>query len=182
MIRMIVGTPNSGKSQRAEDLACALAGEEPKWYVATMVPLGEGGQQRIQRHRQMRQGKGFITKECPYALGRLVEEVRTETHSPKVCLVECMSNWIGNALYAPEYQNWSEEEIQTMILHEVQSLGEAFPELILVTNVFPLEDPSYDAETKRYVQVVQDVNEALKVRVDQYEQLEKGDWKQYENL
>ena len=33
-------------------------------YIATMYPFDEESRKRVQRHRKMRQGKGFETVEC----------------------------------------------------------------------------------------------------------------------
>lgn len=65
MFVLIIGTPDSGKSERAERLISDLAGDYPKFYIATMIPYGEEGKSRVEKHRAMREGKGFETIECP---------------------------------------------------------------------------------------------------------------------
>ena len=40
-------------------------------YVATMRPFDEEGEKRIERHRRMRDGKGFLTVECYEKMERL---------------------------------------------------------------------------------------------------------------
>ena len=63
MICMILGTPDSGKSKRAEDLTLKLSGNDKKYYIATMIPFGKEGEERVKKHRNMRAGKGFETIE-----------------------------------------------------------------------------------------------------------------------
>ncbi len=43
MVDLIIGTPDSGKSKRAEDLALKLSGDGKRIYLATMDPFGEEG-------------------------------------------------------------------------------------------------------------------------------------------
>ncbi|MBQ6012628.1 MAG: bifunctional adenosylcobinamide kinase/adenosylcobinamide-phosphate guanylyltransferase [Firmicutes bacterium] len=64
MIVFISGGCKNGKSTLAEDLAVKLAGDGPRYYVATMVPHDEEDRARIEKHRSSRRGKGFETLEC----------------------------------------------------------------------------------------------------------------------
>ena len=43
------------------------------YYIATMVPYGKETEQKILRHRQMRNGKGFETLECFTDLKKMVQ-------------------------------------------------------------------------------------------------------------
>ena len=67
MVMLVVGGSGSGKSAWAEDLACALHVREegPLLYLAAMDPAGEEGRRRVERHRALRAGKGFVTLERP---------------------------------------------------------------------------------------------------------------------
>ena len=65
MLALVLGEAASGKSEFAEQLAMSLADE--RYYIATMQVSDSESQQRIERHRQMRQGKGFVTLEQPLA-------------------------------------------------------------------------------------------------------------------
>ena len=55
----MTGGSACGKSSYAESLAVRLNG--PRYYLAAMQPYGEGGAEKIARHREMRRGKGFET-------------------------------------------------------------------------------------------------------------------------
>ncbi|MFR4969360.1 MAG: bifunctional adenosylcobinamide kinase/adenosylcobinamide-phosphate guanylyltransferase [Lachnospiraceae bacterium] len=65
MILLVTGGSASGKSEYAENRALQLAKAEQKKliYLAAMKPFGEEAAKRIERHRQLRAGKGFETVE-----------------------------------------------------------------------------------------------------------------------
>ena len=65
MITLIMGGSGSGKSAYAEDYALAQAGESSKYYIATMQIYDAEGQRKVERHRRLRAGKGFVTIEQP---------------------------------------------------------------------------------------------------------------------
>ena len=43
MTVLIIGTPDSGKSEKAEEIALSLSQGKKKYYIATMIPYGEAG-------------------------------------------------------------------------------------------------------------------------------------------
>ena len=64
---------------------------------------GKETEQKILRHRQMRNGKGFETLECFTDLKKLVQTepgFRADAAEEGICvLLECMSNLTANELY-----------------------------------------------------------------------------------
>lgn len=64
MTVFLSGGAKNGKSSLAQDLAVRLAGDGPRYYVATMIPVDEEDRQRIRRHVADRAGLGFETVEC----------------------------------------------------------------------------------------------------------------------
>ena len=61
MLSLIIGGAASGKSEFAENHVFSLSGD--RIYLACMEPSGESAAARIQRHRLLRQDKGFTTLE-----------------------------------------------------------------------------------------------------------------------
>ena len=57
MIVVVYGGSGSGKSKFAEGLLEKTEGE--KIYMATMLPYGEDGKKRIEKHLKQRENKGL---------------------------------------------------------------------------------------------------------------------------
>lgn len=73
MFYLVTGGSGSGKSEYAEKLVTD-SGFRERIYVATMEVFGEEGRKRVERHRRLREGKGFFTKECPRGLDGITFE------------------------------------------------------------------------------------------------------------
>lgn len=198
MIVLVLGTPDSGKSKMAEDIAMRLAaGLDPdaarsgasghagavspaassgmdKLYIATMIPFGEEGIRRIEKHRKMRTGKGFLTVEKYTEVDSLIGEIRDL--GDKCCLLECMSNLVGNEMHDPRNLSLPDEDLEKLITEEVLALGKSCGHLVVVANCFLTEDESYDDETRRYVRIADHVNEILKECADETCELAEGEW------
>ena len=191
MTVLIIGTPDSGKSEKAEALTIELSSSsksidsattQKKYYIATMIPYGDEGAKRVEKHRKLREGKGFVTIEKPTAVHELIGEI-PDIHD-STCLLECMSNLIGNEMHANAKEQMADNGESTInnndntiridelhawadrIITSVMKLAENVSNLIIVTNSFPLEDASYDEDTKKYVNLVHLVNEELSSKVD----------------
>ena len=70
MFHLVTGGSGSGKSEYAEQLIMEFGEKEPwrkRYYLATMMPFGEETKQKIERHRKMREGKGFSFNYWPNA-------------------------------------------------------------------------------------------------------------------
>ena len=92
MMILVTGGSGSGKSAFAEDQVVSF-GEAERVYIATMFPFDEESKKRVQRHRNMRSGKGFETIECYTDLA----QVRVSKGS--TVLLECMSNLVANEMF-----------------------------------------------------------------------------------
>ena len=95
MMILVTGGSGSGKSAFAEDCVVSF-GKTDRIYIATMYPFDEESRKRVQRHRKMRQGKGFETVECYTGLDKI--------RLPENCtvLLECMSNLVANEMFQEE--------------------------------------------------------------------------------
>lgn len=177
MIVLVKGTPDSGKSKLAEKIACDLAGDMKKYYIATMVPFGEEGKARVEKHRRMREGKGFETIEEPLEL----ENVGSLFSGKATCLLECVSNLVGNVMFHEENSILTLDELMETITASVMALAAKATHTVIVTNEFEKEMEGYDDSTRRYVRLTDLVNDRLKASVDKIYEFNGEVWTEYDN-
>lgn len=68
MITLVTGGSGSGKSAYAESLLSSCEGI--RYYIATMQIYDAEGEKKVERHRKLRAGKGFLTIESPMNVGK----------------------------------------------------------------------------------------------------------------
>ena len=162
MVQVVTGGSGSGKSAYAEEQICALkkeTGARHLYYIATMFPYGEETEKKIERHRQMRKGKGFETIECFTDLEGLAERdahFSGEAEADGICvLLECMSNLTANELYL---ENGARERTADCTINGIRHLKEQCRGLIIVTNEVFSETPVKSPEMQEYVRVLGEIN------------------------
>ena len=137
MLILITGASGSGKSEYAEKICCELAGSAKKYYIATMQIYDAEGEKKVERHRKLRAGKGFLTIESPMNVGKIrfvcagesgQAQYRQEAERKGQCssekksaLLECMSNLTANEMFTKDGMK-SEEEVVEKIVSEIQTL------------------------------------------------------------
>lgn len=128
MICLILGGSASGKSEYAEDLVLRLSSGE-KTYLAAMEPYGEEARSRIERHRRLREGKGFLTVEKP----RRIEEAAGEARG--TVLLETVSILLANELFTPE--GTIDKEAPERVMQGIQALseGKKIRNLVMVSDL-----------------------------------------------
>ncbi|MCR5023098.1 MAG: bifunctional adenosylcobinamide kinase/adenosylcobinamide-phosphate guanylyltransferase [Lachnospiraceae bacterium] len=173
MTVLVLGTPDSGKSRFAESIMDELAGEKEKIYIATMIPFGKTGEERIKKHRKMREGKGYLTIECPVDVSDIADDI--ERIEDKCCLLECLSNLIGNEIHSEGNKGMDDDRLIDKITEDVTALGSKCSHLVIVSNHFPSDDPEYDEDTRRYVHITDLVNKKISLNMDQiYDLTDEG--------
>lgn len=189
MITLITGGSGSGKSAYAEKYICYVSNEKgykEKYYIATMQVFDDEGQRKIDRHRRLRAGKGFITVEQPRDIQNAVSKLQSENclKNGRSALLECMSNLVANemfptvdasgiqaaeakkeALDAPEnmkdYETAQISRVSKKVLKEVSILSENVAELVIVTNNVFEDGVCYDQSTMNYIKAMGIVNRGL---------------------
>ena len=166
MVYVVTGGSGSGKSEYAENLTVSLGGN--RVYAATMQVYGEEGRQRVARHRRMREGKQFVTVECPTDLDQLTENPDLcSLISGNVVLLECMSNLTANEMFSQDGGKETAELVKDRILKGVQKLLKVCRHLVIVTNEVFSDGNLYDPETMEYICCLGMINTALGVMADQ---------------
>lgn len=189
MITLITGGSGSGKSAYAEKYICHASNEKgckEKYYIATMQVFDDEGQRKIDRHRRLRAGKGFITIEQPRDIQNAVSKLQSESSlkTGRSALLECMSNLVANEMFQPvdasgmqaaeaeketldapenmkDYEMAQISRVSKKVLKEVSILSENVAELVIVTNNVFEDGVSYDESTMNYIKAMGIVNRGL---------------------
>lgn len=157
MVVLVIGGSGSGKSEYAEELIVSL-GERKQIYIATMKPWDAECERRIERHRRLRQGKGFQTVEC----FRNLKELKGDWPSDQsAALLECMSNLVSNEMFGTELGAPILDEWHTVkqVLEGIYCLKERVRDLVLVSNEVFSDGEAYSPETNRYRRALGQINQ-----------------------
>ena len=169
MMVLITGGSGSGKSAFAEDYLLRLAAQnDEKYYIATMQPFGKESLARIERHRKLREGKGFRTIEQQREIQKALEKMRSragEVCPKRSALLECMSNLTANEMFT-ETGRKSTEWVTGQILCGIDALERELKHLVIVTNNVFEDGISYEEATMDYIEAMGIVNEKLAGRAD----------------
>lgn len=121
-------------------------------YVATMKPYDDECLKRIERHRKMRDGKGFRTVECYTDLSEITESADT-------ILLECMSNLTANMMFSDNNDNTFEKIIGGILNLKSENI-------VIVTNEISSDGIEYGGDTKMYISLLGRINSVLSKRAD----------------
>ncbi len=159
MITLIIGYPDSGKSAMAERMVTEMSEPGERVYLATMIPFGQEGRDRIARHRKLREGKGFRTVEAPFDVRNAVtalEQEGIELQNMTV-LLECVSNLTANELFE---RHTGRDELVLRLCADIRAVAEMCRNLVIVTNHFEIED-GFDEDTRIYAETLDKLNEEM---------------------
>ena len=155
MRTIVTGGSASGKSRYAESLVSSLPGI--KYYIATMQPQDEECYARIERHRLMREDKGFLTIECYRNLDSLALPERG------IILLECLGNLTANEMFSEQAKG---KDIYNAIMSGISNLEKQSTQLIVVTNDVFGDGYNYSGDTRRYLETLGALNQTLSNRFE----------------
>lgn len=174
MITLVTGGSGSGKSAYAESLLSSCEGI--RYYIATMQIYDAEGEKKVERHRKLRAGKGFLTIESPMNVGKIrfacageaeqaqyrqgAERKVQGSSGKKSALLECMSNLTANEMFTKDGMK-SEEEVVEKIVSEIQTISQKLDNLVIVTNNVFEDGVIYDAGMMEYLRALGRINAAL---------------------
>lgn len=162
MITVIIGGSGSGKSEYAENYLLSHSEGIRKYYLATMQVFDEEGRRKIERHRRLRQGKGFLTIEQPVSIAGALPQMEP---GEKAVLLECMSNLVANEMFCGETPKCADEVVEK-VTQEMELLQQGVSELVIVSNNVFEDGIAYDASTMEYIAALGRINEYLAGRAD----------------
>lgn len=166
MMTLIIGGSGSGKSLFAENYMTALSGAESfikKYYLATMQVCDKESKKKIEKHREQRNGKGFITIEQPIDIHKAAEKME---NGAKGALLECISNLVANEMFAGAIPE-KEEVVAAKIINGIAFLKEELRDFIVVSNNIFEDGGAYDSATMSYIQAMGQINEKLAAMADE---------------
>lgn len=164
---LISGGSGSGKSEYAEGRAVRLQEENggSLFYAATMMVYDEESRRRVERHRKMREGKGFVTVEIPLHIATL------PITAGDTVLIECLSNLLANEMYEP---SGAGDTCADAIIDGIRQLKCIGANLVIVTNEVFSDGMHYDASTMLYIERLGAINTALAEMADEVTEVVAG--------
>ena len=147
MTILVIGKNSSGKIAYAERLAASLCRGQ-LYYIATMLPYGEDGAERVKKHRAQRAGMGFFTLESPYGKAKVSKQ--------DTVLLEDVSNLVANYMFEQKVPDTAAAAIAA-----IEALRNACNNLILVSISGIDAADGGDENTRAYIAALNGVNEQL---------------------
>lgn len=144
----------------------------PYLYIATMQPFGAETMKKIERHRQMRAGKGFQTLEC-YGDPRTLDDFIQDWKKSGI-LLECVSNLLADVLYQEDGSLAEDEVVMETIVEGIRYLNSQTDRLAIVTNEVHSDLQDYSEETRKYIELLGRINQELGKMADQVTEVVYG--------
>ena len=200
MIKLVYGGSGSGKSKFAEQLAVSCNALRT-YYVATMQVYDDEGRKKVERHRKLRAGKGFVTIEQPVCIGAAAERIKSDVvarqnqHEAQpaemlqaaptaktAVLLECITNLVANEMFPPESDAGQSESFygleESLVVSHIKSglekLFSCADDIIIVSgNVFE-DGAEYAESTKKYMRALGAINAFIASKSDEVYEVVAG--------
>ena len=171
MMVLVVGGSGSGKSSYAEKTAVSLAQSGmKKYYLATMQVFDDEGRKKVDRHRKLRNGKGFFTIEQPVRISSALEKMED---GDRAVLLECISNLTANEMFS-EKKTMTEIQVTENVIRDIKMLKEQTNHLVVVSNNVFEDGITYDETTAKYIQAMGKINQKLAALADRIVEVVAG--------
>ena len=154
---LITGGSGSGKSEYGEYRV--MEEQMPlRFYVACMEVYGEEGIRKVERHRALRAGKGFVTLERPRGLSGL----SLKGEGKKAVILECVSNLAANAMFEKEGIQPDTEKLAEGLFDDILYLDSQADFLAVGA-----DGEDYTPETMEYIRLMGRLNCLLAERASE---------------
>ena len=141
------GGVRNGKSDYAQQLALALAGTGPRYYMATLIPHDEEDQTRIRSHLQRRDGMGFETLDCGTHLLRCFRQADPNG----TFLLDSLTALMTNELFSPENNYAPDEAAAARCVEELECFLNSAANAVIVSDNVHCECSRYSPETETFL-------------------------------
>ena len=190
MMVLVVGGSGSGKSSYAEKVTVSLAQESvkeitksentslsdfklniaKKYYLAMMQVFDDEGRKKVERHRNLRSGKGFFTIEQPTRISGALEKMED---GDRTVLLECISNLTANEMFS-EKKTMTEIQVTENVIRDIKMLKEQTNHLVVVSNNIFEDGTTYDEITTKYIRAMGKINQKLAALADRVVEVVEG--------
>ncbi len=160
---LITGGARSGKSEYAQKMAERVSGR--RMFIATCEVSDKELQERITRHKEAREGKGWQTIEEPVDLRRALDQA----HEYEVILVDCLTLWINNLMSqaTDKATSLTEEDICDLCLDVLGGARTAVGTVIFVTNEVGMGIVPDNELARRYRDLLGRCNQVFASKADE---------------
>lgn len=139
----ISGGCKNGKSTLAQNCACAISGNGPLYYLATMIPHDEEDLIRVRRHVAAREGKGFTTIEQ----GTDIMQCLEKADSKGTFLLDSVTALFSNEMFRDKM---ADENACERTVEELRNFAENVKNAVFVSDYIFSDDRHYDEYTEEY--------------------------------
>ena len=147
----ISGGCKNGKSYYAQHLAKKLH-STPLYYVATMKPVDKEDDKRITRHRNERDGWGFITIEQPVDIEGILEQC----DSSGSFLLDSLTALLANEMFLPD--GGVNEKAADKIIDGLRLVLAEIENIVVVSDYIYSDAMVYDSFTEHYRKALADID------------------------
>lgn len=140
----ISGGCKNGKSTLAERIIKKLAGDDPLYYIATMIPHDEEDHARIRRHVTERAGLGFITLEQGRDVLRCLDRAKPNGSF----LLDSVTALLSNEMFLPD--GTIDPQAGERLAGELSELASRAKNIVFVSDFIFADSGRYDEFTETY--------------------------------
>jgi adenosylcobinamide kinase/adenosylcobinamide-phosphate guanylyltransferase len=166
---LVLGGARSGKSAHAEQLAAQLAAAGKEVIYIATARAGDAEMAARIGHHQRARPAAWHTVEEPLALGEAVQQHSTPR---TVVLVDCLTLWLSNLLFADgaEYPEIGDIALPDTFHRQraqfLDALGAAGGDVVLVSNEVGMGIVPYGAISRAFTDEAGRLNQAVAARCE----------------
>lgn len=156
---LLSGGSKSGKSMLAQRLTKKLAGPDPLYYLATMVPTDEEDRRRIAQHQADREGWGYTTVECGQNLSSCFDQL----DPTGTVLLDSVTALFANEMFGGKR---IDRNAAWRTAEALRCLGAHCRHVVYVTDSIFCDAGRYDEDTEAYRRGLAQVDRILAEQCD----------------
>ena len=160
MIVFISGGCKNGKTRLGLDIALKLSKNNPRYFLATMVPFDEEDRKRIENHKKERLNLGFNTIE------RSIDVSEVNLDSEPTVLLDSLTALILNETFEAEKSKSDIDKVHVKIIEDLESLIEKTKDLIVISDYIYSDGVIYNEYTESFKKNLANIDRWIASRSD----------------